>query len=83
MLYKHSALCATNPSVQEAGMMRNRFGNETKDENYRDKQPEWQVKQERKRLKAEKNKKHPRKREAQTWVVVDPSQIQSEGGRSA
>jgi hypothetical protein len=32
MLYKHSALCATNPSVQEAGMMRNRFGNKTKDE---------------------------------------------------
>ena len=43
----------------------------------------WQVKQERKRLKAEKNKKHPRKREAQTWVVVDRSQIQSEGGRPA
>jgi hypothetical protein len=41
----------------------------------------WQVKQERKRLKAEKNKKHPRKRATQTWVVVDHSQIQSEGGR--
>jgi hypothetical protein len=47
------------------------------------KQPEWQVKQERKRLKAEKNKRHPRKREAQTWVVVDRSQTQREGDRSA
>jgi hypothetical protein len=43
----------------------------------------WQVKQERKRSKAEKSKKHPRKREAKTWVVVDRSQIQSEGGRPA
>jgi len=43
----------------------------------------WQVKQERKRLKAVKNKKHPRKREAQTWVVVDRSQIHREGGRPA
>ncbi|MGD0952373.1 MAG: hypothetical protein ABR985_08250 [Methanotrichaceae archaeon] len=43
----------------------------------------WQVKQERKRLKAEKNRKHPRKRAAQTWVVVDRSQVQSEGGRPA
>jgi len=33
----------------------------------------WQVKQERKRLKAEKNRKHPRKRAAKTWVAVDRS----------
>ncbi|MGD0954513.1 MAG: hypothetical protein ABR985_19360 [Methanotrichaceae archaeon] len=38
----------------------------------------WQVKQERKRLKAEKNRKHPRKRATKTWVVVDRSQVQSE-----
>ena len=43
----------------------------------------WQVKQELRRLKAEKNRKHPRKRDAQTWVVVDRPQIQSEGGRPA
>jgi len=43
----------------------------------------WQVKQEQKRLKAEKNRKHPRKRAAQTWVVVDRSQVQREGGRHA
>ena len=42
---------------------------------------DWQVKQERRRLKAEKNKNHPRKREAKTWVVADRSQIQSMDAR--